>query len=98
MARFLYAKTRDDMRGNAMRLMILLATSLLMFPAMAQADGRTQDRGAEATQAENVTEAPQRRGRLRFRDGPVCMCSQGMSEEDIQRAERERREQAGRRN
>ena len=98
MARFLYMKSRDDMRGNAMRLMTLVAASLLMFPALAQADGRAQDRGAVATQAENATEAPQRRGRLRFRDGPVCMCSQGMSEEDIQRAERERREQSGRGN
>lgn len=32
----------------------------------------------------------QKRDRLRFRNGPVCMCSQGMSEADIQQAERRR--------
>ena len=30
--------------------------------------------------------------RLRFRSGPLCMCSQGMSEADIMAAERERLE------
>jgi hypothetical protein len=77
--------------------MILLTASLLMLPALSEADTQSRDQGARFSEAQESAPAPQRKGRLRFRDGPVCMCSQGMSEEDIQRAERERREQSGRR-
>ncbi|MCA1804689.1 MAG: hypothetical protein LC646_04965 [Xanthomonadaceae bacterium] len=36
-------------------------------------------------------EAP-RSSRLRFRSGPVCMCSNGLGEEEIEAAERKRLE------
>lgn len=35
---------------------------------------------------------PARSSRLRFRSGPVCMCSTGLGEEEIQAAERKRLE------
>ena len=56
----------------------------------ARADERVQDARNVADQVQ-----PPRSGRLRFRDGPVCMCSQGMSEEDIQRSREERRKEDG---
>lgn len=35
---------------------------------------------------------PARSSRLRFRSGPVCMCSTGLGEEEIEAAERRRLE------
>ncbi len=35
---------------------------------------------------------PARSSRLRFRSGPVCMCSTGLGEKEIQAAERKRLE------
>jgi hypothetical protein len=66
----------------------ILALLLVLSPA-AMADSASGENGSRA--AEATIPAPVKRGRLRFRDGPVCMCSQGMSEEDIQRAEQARR-------
>lgn len=39
----------------------------------------------------------ERESRLRFKDGPVCMCSNGTSEADIRKAEQSRAERAERR-
>ncbi len=79
-----------------LRHMILLTVPLLMLSTLSHSDQET--RAGEASDASALESPPptQRRGRLRFRDGPVCMCSDGMSEEDIRRAERERREQSDR--
>lgn len=46
--------------------------------------------GQDADKAQ-AREAP-RSQRLRFRSGPVCMCSKGLGEEEIEAAERKRLE------
>lgn len=65
----------------------------LAMPALLTAG---QERpGAQGREAASDSEAPSPGsggGRLRFRDGPVCMCSLGLSEEDIQRSNRDRRD------
>lgn len=47
--------------------------------------------GAVGKTAEQPGE-PARSSRLRFRSGPVCMCSTGLGEEEIEAAERKRLE------
>ena len=73
---------------------LLLAAPL---PALAEHEGgAAAGHGVEAGQGRSSRNEEPRRGRLRFRgDGPVCMCSLGMSEEDIQRAQEERRQSGG---
>ena len=44
-----------------------------------------------------MAEEEERDSRLRFKDGPVCMCSSGLSEADIRKGEQSRREEADRR-
>lgn len=76
-----------------MKRMFLLAASLLMLPMLSHAD--TEPRNPDGVHGlESVGSAPsaQQRDRLRFRDGPLTTCAQGMSEEDIRRAGQERRE------
>lgn len=46
---------------------------------------------AQRTTVEQGREAP-RSSRLRFRSGPICMCSNGLGEAEIEAAERERLE------
>ncbi|MFP4132297.1 MAG: hypothetical protein ACOCUJ_02560 [Thiohalospira sp.] len=41
-----------------------------------------------------LAEEEERESRLRFKDGPVCMCSNGTSEADIRKAEESRAERA----
>lgn len=98
MARFLYALI-GIMRAQHRNLLITLplAIGALMLTAAPSAfaaheDGQAAGHGEDA----RTTQEPPARSRLRFRDGPVCMCSQGMSEEDIQRARDERRDTASR--
>ncbi|HDP89663.1 MAG TPA: hypothetical protein ENN42_06880 [Thioalkalivibrio sp.] len=68
-----------------------LSALLLAAPLLAD-EGRGGEDRQDARTAEAQTESrPSPGGRLRFRDGPVCMCSQGMSEEDIQRSREKRR-------
>lgn len=49
------------------------------------------DPSASAEVSEGKPELEDKGNRLRFRSGPVCLCSGGLSEADIQRAERQRR-------
>lgn len=49
------------------------------------------DRARGVNELPAIDPASQKLNRLRFRNGPVCMCSQGMSEADIQQAEQRRR-------
>jgi hypothetical protein len=65
-----------------------IAINLALATGGAFAAHESQEHGAGSSMAE-TTAAP--RNRLRFRNGPVCMCTLGMSEEDIQRAQSERR-------
>lgn len=44
-----------------------------------------------------LAEEEERESRLRFKDGPVCMCSSGLSEADIRKGEQSREEAAERR-
>lgn len=78
-----------------MKPIILLAASLVMLPTLSHSD--TESRSPHGTLGlESVGSAPsaQPRDRLRFRDGPLTTCAQGMSEEDIRRAGQERRERS----
>jgi hypothetical protein len=69
-------------------LLALLLAAVVLPTGVAQA-AHEAEHGAGA--AASGAEAPARSNRLRFRNGPVCMCTLGMSEEDIQRAQSERR-------
>jgi hypothetical protein len=97
MARFLYevvGSMRTGTRQLNHCLPLALAALLVFLPAAGYAaheEGSGGDHGADARSAGQPEEDAPRRGRLRFRDGPVCMCSLGMSEEDIQRAQEERK-------
>ncbi len=76
---------------------VLLAAVMLLGAVGSAGLTASEGSGRQAASPEASDEVSpsdnRRSGRLRFRDGPVCMCSLGMSEEDIQRSARERREQ-----
>ncbi len=79
-----------------MKMQWVAAGMLLIFvgSVTASASERQSDpRGQGAASSQSSASEQRGSGRLRFRDGPVCMCSLGMSEEDIQRSAEERREQ-----
>jgi hypothetical protein len=44
-----------------------------------------------------LAEEGKRESRLQFKDGPVCMCSSGLSEADIRKGEQSRQEATERR-
>ncbi|MCB1756680.1 MAG: hypothetical protein KDJ38_14250 [Gammaproteobacteria bacterium] len=52
---------------------------LFFYPFVAGADA--------GTGSDQVLDKPPTSGRLRFRSGPVCLCSNGLGEADIQAAE-----------
>lgn len=82
------------------RLPLMLVVFLAFVPAVglaAHEEGAGSGHEVAPSARDGQQEAP-RRGRLRFRDGPVCMCSLGMSEQDIERAQEERRRSGWRRN
>lgn len=71
------------------QLLLLLVTGCMSLPLVAEPTGTS----AELPAIDEAAQKAQGSNRLRFRSGPVCMCSSGMSEQDIQRAqERQRRE------
>lgn len=79
-----------------MKPIALLAALLLVLPTLSHSD--TEPRSPHGAYGlESVGSAPSAppRDRLRFRDGPLTTCAQGMSEEDIRRAGNERRERSG---
>ena len=62
---------------------------LLVFPCMnihAENIDKKEKKITSPLPVQDLTEKP-RRPRLKFRDGPVCMCSQGLSEKEIQAQE-----------
>lgn len=66
---------------------------LLMSPCMpCLADQAGKDAEPPSSTTTEVTKE-QKRPRLKYRNGPVCMCSQGMSEADIQAAKKKQAEQ-----
>lgn len=71
-------------------LLLLVALSPLMCFAQ-QTDGQIVETGQATTE---VKDEEKQRPRLKYRKGPVCMCIDGMSEADIQAAEKERLEKA----
>jgi len=78
------------------RVVTVVAALMLMFSSAALAQSSSGgERGQSAEATEKPGAQPPARGRLRFRNGPVCMCSQGMSEEDIRRSEEERQKRGG---
>jgi hypothetical protein len=103
MARFLYEVVRSMRTGTRQMnlcLPLALAALLVFLPAAGYAaheEGSGGDQGAEGRSAGQAEEDAPRRGRLRFRDGPVCMCALGLSEEDIQRAQEDRAREGQRR-
>ena len=71
------------------QFLTLLIICCMSMPLVAEQTGTS----AELPAIDEAAQQSQGRNRLRFRNGPVCMCSSGMSEQDIQRAqERQRRE------
>ena len=78
------------------RLIVVATAMVLVLPSVAFAQSNSGgERGQSAESAERQGSQPPVRGRLRFRNGPVCMCSQGMSERDIRRSEEERQKRDG---
>lgn len=65
---------------------------MLVGPCMAEQSAADTDNDEPseitASKAQNAgnQEKKSRRSRLKYRDGPVCMCNDGMSEADIQAA------------
>lgn len=68
--------------------LIMTGAAMALLSSLVLAESVVGQHGAESSKT--GMPQPSTQGRLRFRDGPVCMCSQGMSEEDIQRAQDER--------
>lgn len=78
----------------------LSAALLLLAGVAAAADVPTPPASAPETvsgpsdraeRAGEATTASSRKGRLRFRDGPVCICNDGLSERDIRDGGAQRR-------
>ncbi len=61
---------------------------LLMLPCMSCLADQTAKADGVSSSATVKLENEQKRPRLKYRSGPVCMCSQGMSEADIQAAKK----------
>ncbi|GEM_PF-2994649 len=81
-------------------LAVLSAVALLLAGAAAAAEAPASPAVPEAAAAagERAGETPARparKGRLRFRDGPVCICSDGLSERDIRDGAARQRGAAG---
>ena len=79
---------------NSTICVLLLAS----WPGVSMANDVSGGQSAGKAKAVEDRVQPPRSQRLRFRDGPVCMCSQGMSEEDIQRSREKRQKEDGREN
>ena len=69
-------------------VVVITAVSWLGATPVAAADSAP---AAEREAAAESRDAP-RSSRLRFRSGPVCMCIEGLSEAEIEAAERKRLE------
>lgn len=69
-----------------MRPHFLLMTLLLVTAACAVKADHGEENPAMVKGMTSM-EPPARSNRLRFRNGPVCMCTLGMTEEDIQRGQ-----------
>jgi len=83
------------MKSSATFAAVLLG---LAMPALVTAgQDEPEEQGREAASTGEAASSSTGGGRLRFRDGPVCMCSLGLSEEDIQRSSRDRRDSSERR-
>jgi hypothetical protein len=68
---------------------VVIALSMLAVPAAHAADGS----GADKPQASDAPPVHKDHvPHLRFRNGPVCMCGNGLSEADIEKAARERKQ------
>lgn len=106
MAWFLYVVWMTSTMRHRVPLMnrpslLIVAAALFASPASgfaAHEESHDRSRDGARTAGQVQDEQPGGRGRLRFRDGPVCMCSLGMNEEDIERAQEERRRGGWRRN
>ncbi len=68
---------------NAMVLSVVL---WLQDVPVAMAESTPEVMREQAGQSQDTP----RSSRLRFRSGPICMCSDGLSEEEIEAAERKR--------
>lgn len=66
---------------NFTRLMLLLVIPCMNIHA--ENIEKKEKKIISSLQVQDLTEKP-KRSRLKFRDGPVCMCSQGLSEKEIQ--------------
>ena len=71
-------------------MLAVLYLSISSIWPIADAHG---EEGAGADTAPNAVGQPKPSQRLKYRRGPVCMCSNGLSEKEIEAAERRRREE-----
>ncbi len=63
----------------------LIAVLTPMMYSAAQADEpKPVDSSTAQSPVKEMLSKPQRTPRLKFKDGPICMCSDGFSEKDIQ--------------
>jgi hypothetical protein len=99
MARFLYGIGRGKRSVNPeMKYLVSLILTLFLFAtpmaAFAGQDGRESPGvGNDMRTGQQAQQETARSSRLRFRggDGPTGMCAMGMTDEQIQRAQEERR-------
>ena len=77
---------------------IPMLLSVIALPLFAQSVSvADKEQGGSDTQAQKLTPQSQPeaekqpRKRLRFRDGPVCMCADGLSENDILESQKRNR-------
>jgi len=78
-----------------MRYMVcltLIVCAVTSVPLSASEGTGTVSDGATASGAFDLRQLPPRSSRLKFRSGPVCMCSGGLSEAQISAAERARKQ------
>lgn len=72
-------------------LLVVLAMWVLSFPSVYA--GETAGTDTAQGEAGTQTTAPKAKvPRLRFKNGPVCMCGHGLSEAEIEQAEKDRKQ------
>ncbi len=70
----------------------LIVCAVTSAPLFAGEDAGTVHDGATGPGQFELRQMPLRSARLKFRSGPVCMCSGGLSEAQISAAERVRKQ------
>ncbi len=82
------------MRTTELTAIAMITTLSLVAPTVVEAESKAGQSQAKAQAHSSDESQPSRSPRLRFRSGgPVCMCAtKGLSEAEIEAAERKRKE------